>query len=121
MGHLAGGGRRFEAIAAAIERAIGEGRLAPGTRLPTVRALAEHLGVSGATVAAAYELLGRRRLTRGEVGRGTFVAGDSTSAPPRQAAPEPGWRRRMLGGSPARLRAAHPRALDCASGHPDAE
>ena len=111
--------RRFEVIAAAIERAVVEGRLAPGSRLPTVRALAEHLGVSGATVAAAYDLLGRHGVARGEVGRGTFLAGPVPATPTRTGAATPGWRRRMLSGSPARLRAAHPRALDCASGHPD--
>lgn len=124
LGTASDGERRFESIAAAIERSVTDGRLAAGSRLPTVRALAEHLGVSGATVAAAYELLARRGIARGEVGRGTFVAADRTigarhTSAARGSVPAPGWRRRTLSGSPARLRAAHPRALDCASGHPD--
>ncbi|MCC7103547.1 MAG: GntR family transcriptional regulator, partial [Chloroflexi bacterium] len=60
---------RYEVIAVAFERAIADGRLRPGARLPTVRELARELGMSGATVAAAYERLNRRGWTRGEVGR----------------------------------------------------
>ncbi|HEV3125096.1 MAG TPA: PLP-dependent aminotransferase family protein [Candidatus Dormibacteraeota bacterium] len=123
--------RRHEAIAAALEAALSESRLKPGDRLPTVRALARHLGVSGASVAAAYELLGRRGLTRGEVGRGTFVshgslAGGGSADEPRRRAGEPGeavrvpWRRALLRSTVSRIEAAHPDAVDCAAGHPDA-
>jgi DNA-binding transcriptional MocR family regulator len=57
--------------------AIAHGHLAQGSRLPTHRELARHLGVTIATVTRAYLEAERRGLVRGEVGRGTFVrAGD---------------------------------------------
>ncbi|MGH2561263.1 MAG: PLP-dependent aminotransferase family protein, partial [Thermomicrobiales bacterium] len=130
-----GGLNRHEAIAAAFERAIAEGRLAPGERLAPVRRLSADLGVSGATVAAAYQLLSQRGWTRGEVGRGTFVVGRpgevsaagqvavrsiaSTSRGLPVDVPRTPWRRRAVLASAARLRAAHPTALDCTSGKPD--
>ena len=40
-----------------IVAGISDGRLAPGERLPTVRALAEELGVDVMTVNKAYQLL----------------------------------------------------------------
>ena len=45
-----------------IELAVGEGRLAPGQRLPSVRALAAQAGLSPSTVAAALAELRRRGL-----------------------------------------------------------
>jgi GntR family transcriptional regulator/MocR family aminotransferase len=130
----AAGASRQERIAAAVEAAINAGRLRPGDRLPPVRRLAEELRVSGATVAAAYDLLGRRGRARGEVGRGTFVLGPSPVGANageidgrRGAAfarpgtiPAAPWRRRTLAVSASRLRAAYPAAVDCSSGKPDA-
>jgi DNA-binding transcriptional MocR family regulator len=66
-------GRTAAEIAAAGERAITGGRLAPGDALPPVRALAADLGVSPGTVAAAYRALGVRGLVRGDGRRGTRV------------------------------------------------
>ncbi|SDD71314.1 PLP-dependent aminotransferase family protein [Rhodospira trueperi] len=63
----------YRAIADALEEDLSAGRLAPGTRLPTHRALAESLGVTVTTVTRAYAEAGRRGLTSGTVGRGTFV------------------------------------------------
>ena len=60
-------GRRAADLAAAVEGAVRDGRLQPGERLPTVRRVAAELGVSPATVAAAYRELGRRGLA--EIGR----------------------------------------------------
>jgi DNA-binding transcriptional MocR family regulator len=60
-------------VAASVERAILEGRLAPGAALPPVRALAARLGLSPATVAAAYRTLRIRGLVAGEGRRGTRV------------------------------------------------
>lgn len=53
-------GRRSRDIVSGLEQAIGHGKLQPGQALPSVRALAAELGVSPATVAAAYRMLGQR-------------------------------------------------------------
>lgn len=53
---------------------ITSGRLPEGTRLPTVRALADRTGVNPGTVAQAYRELGEQGLLEAAPGRGTFVA-----------------------------------------------
>jgi len=66
-------GPRYRAIADAVAEDLANGRLRPGARLPTHRALAERLGVTVGTVSRAYAEAARRGLVTGEVGRGTFV------------------------------------------------
>jgi DNA-binding transcriptional MocR family regulator len=61
-------------IASSAEAAIREGLLDTGDALPTVRALAQHLGASPATVNAAYRILRERGLIIAEGRRGTRVA-----------------------------------------------
>jgi DNA-binding transcriptional regulator YhcF (GntR family) len=53
---------------------IHRGSLAPGSRLPTVRALAEDLGLAANTVAKAYRALEDAGLVQGRGRQGTFVA-----------------------------------------------
>lgn len=60
-------------IAASAEQAIAQGRLAAGALLPPVRVLARTLGVSPATVAAAYRLLQERGIVFSDGRRGTRV------------------------------------------------
>jgi DNA-binding transcriptional MocR family regulator len=88
------------AIAAKIEAAIADGRLAAAERLPTVRELAGQLGVSPATVAAAYRTLRERGLVSANTRLGTVVA------------PQPPLRVRGARAIPAHAR-------DLASGNPD--
>src|SRR5215213_7809780 len=66
-------GRRA-AIVASLQRAIREGRLAPGTRLPSSRALARDLGVARGTVATAYDQLVVEGWLTARRGAGTAVA-----------------------------------------------
>jgi DNA-binding transcriptional MocR family regulator len=66
-------GEGSNAIAASIEREIREGRLAPGARLPTVRALARQLHRSLGTVASAYRMLQTRGVIVSDGRRGTIV------------------------------------------------
>lgn len=66
-------GPLYRVIADALAADVEEGRLAPGTRLPTHRELAEKVGVTVGTVTRAYAEAERRGLIGGEVGRGTFV------------------------------------------------
>jgi DNA-binding transcriptional MocR family regulator len=66
-------GPRYAAIADALAADIANGRLKPGTRLPTHRDLAWNLKVTVGTVSRAYAEAERRGLIYGEVGRGTYV------------------------------------------------
>lgn len=68
-------------IAASAEAAVAGGKLAGGDRLPTVRVLAEHLGVSPVTVAAAYRILQQRGIAFSEGRRGTAIRHASSAAP----------------------------------------
>jgi DNA-binding transcriptional regulator YhcF (GntR family) len=62
-------------LASRISSAVRDGRLGPGDRLPSVRELAEAVGVNVNTVRAVYARLESEGIVRGEQGRGTFVAG----------------------------------------------
>ena len=70
-----GSGPVYLGIADALEADIASGRLAPGTRLPPQRALAEALGIDFTTVTRAYAEARARGLLTGKVGQGTFVRG----------------------------------------------
>lgn len=63
----------YRAIADAIEEAVNDERLPPGSRLPTQRSLARELDVTVGTIGRAYREAEERGLLVGEVGRGTFV------------------------------------------------
>jgi 2-aminoadipate transaminase len=58
-----------------IRGEIQSGRLARGSKLPATRELSTQLDLNRATIAAAYELLEKEGLIRGQVGRGSYVAG----------------------------------------------
>src|SRR2546423_7655582 len=93
-------GRTAIDIAATVETAIRHQSLGPGEQLPPVRALAEELSVSPATVASAYRHLRTRGILVGDGRRGTRVA----ARPPLLARPP----------------TAPPKgARDLASGNPD--
>jgi DNA-binding transcriptional MocR family regulator len=99
LAHSIPAGAGAAAIAARIEAAIADGRLAPAERLPTVRELAAELEVSPATVAAAYRELRQRGLISANTRRGTVVA----SQPPlrvRGARPLPADARDLASGNP---------------------
>jgi GntR family transcriptional regulator len=70
----AGPGTLYEQIVEGLTREISEGRLAPGTPLPSFRVLAADLLVSVITVKRAYEDLEREGLVYRRQGLGTFVA-----------------------------------------------
>lgn len=70
----------FEQIRTQVIEAVRAGRLTPGTRLPTVRGLADELGLATNTVARAYRELERDDVieTRGRFG--SFIAANGDSA-----------------------------------------
>jgi DNA-binding transcriptional MocR family regulator len=70
-------GPRYLALVEILAEDVASGRLASGARLPTHRELADRLGVTVGTVSRAYTEAARRGLVKGEVGRGTFVAGEA--------------------------------------------
>jgi DNA-binding transcriptional MocR family regulator len=63
-----------EQLAAGITRAIDRGDVMPGTRLPSERDMAHHLGLSRTTIVAAYDRLREANLVRSRQGSGTRVA-----------------------------------------------
>ena len=72
----------YQQIADHIRAEIDSGALRPGSRLPTIRALAADLGVNRDTVSLAYEALSGAGLLEPVVGRGTFVRGLSVVTDP---------------------------------------
>jgi DNA-binding transcriptional MocR family regulator len=63
----------YRSIAQALADDVAQGRLPPGSRLPTHRDLAYRLGVTIGTVTRAYGEAERSGLIEATVGRGTFV------------------------------------------------
>jgi DNA-binding transcriptional regulator YhcF (GntR family) len=64
----------FDQLRSQVARRAASGDLPPGTRLPTVRALAAELGLAANTVARAYRELEADGVVVTEGRRGTFVA-----------------------------------------------
>ncbi|MFI8824939.1 PLP-dependent aminotransferase family protein [Streptomyces sp. NPDC053431] len=83
--------RRGRSLREALREAVRTGRLAPGTRLPSSRALAADLGVSRGLVTEAYEQLTAEGYLRSDRGSGTWVGGVARAAAPgvRDLAPRP--------------------------------
>ncbi len=92
-------GRNASEIAADVEAALRDRRLAPGSALPPVRGLAAELGLSPVTVAAAYRELREKGIARGNGRAGTHI----NRAPPIGPRPQltvPAGVRNLLVGSP---------------------
>lgn len=79
-----------EQLRAYIQYMISTRAIPPGTRLPSVRALARTLDLSRSTVQRAYEELQRRELVHSQHGAGTFVVDfDEEAAPESHPELEP--------------------------------
>jgi 2-aminoadipate transaminase len=76
----------FVQIREQIRNLIAQGHLAPGMRLPAIRALAKKLNVNQITVARAYRHLGEAGITEGRHGGGTYVASPTSLIETKSAA-----------------------------------
>lgn len=102
-------------IATSVRDLVDSGLLDLGTELPTVRSLAEQLGVNRNTVASAYALLVKAGVAETDGRRGTRVAG--IPVVPREADRTTG---RTADGEVARHAYEQaPGLVDLASGNPD--
>lgn len=94
-------GSTASAIAASVEAGVREGGLRPGAPLPTVRGLADELGVAANTVAAAYRALRQRGVIETDGRRGTRIRPRPPAQPRVGAAlPVPAGARDLAEGSP---------------------
>ena len=85
--HLELSGHRVRAgLEAALREAVQTGRLPPGTRLPSSRALAADLGIARNSVAEAYGQLVAEGWLTAQQGSGTRVADAAAAAPAPAAA-----------------------------------
>lgn len=64
----------FTSLADQLEHDIKNGSLAPGTKLPPQRELADYLDLNFTTITRAYNLCKKKGLIYGTTGRGTFVS-----------------------------------------------
>ena len=76
----------FEQLRTQLAGRVASGELPPGTKLPTVRGLAERLGLAAGTVARAYRELEADGVVVTEGRRGTFVASPAVPLDARDAA-----------------------------------
>src|SRR5260370_2589462 len=81
------GSRVRASLEAALREAARSGRLLPGTRLPSSRALAADLGIARNTVADSYGQLAAEGWLEARHGSGTWVAERTAAAPATPAAP----------------------------------
>ena len=93
----------FEQLRAQLVAAVSSGELPPGDRLPTVRRLADDLGLAPGTVARAYRELETAGIVETRGRHGTFVApqGDPVRREAQRAAADFVARVRALRVEPA--------------------
>lgn len=89
----------FEQLRVQVRDFVAHGELAPGTRLPPVRRLAEDLGLAANTVARAYRELETDGVIETRGRNGSFVSrhGDPTERQAQEAATVFAQRIRSLG------------------------
>ena len=74
----------YEQLYNNVIRLIGMGILSPHEKLPTVRALAQQLGINPNTVSKSYQMLEQSGYIYSTVGKGSFVTGSSEIMNSRQ-------------------------------------
>jgi GntR family transcriptional regulator/MocR family aminotransferase len=104
-----------------LRRAILDGRLPPGGRLPATRELARRLNVSRTTVTVAYDRLTGEGFITSRVGAGTFVSDDvAGSAGPARPGPGALRPRPLWDAVPVPTVFDKPVSFDFRTGIPDA-
>ena len=103
----------FEQLRTQILAGVQSGRLTAGDKLPTVRGLADQLGLAANTVAKAYRALEQDEVieTRGRNGSFVSASGDSTHRQAQLAAVAYADRIKKLGVDPAEALALAAAAL----------
>lgn len=93
----------FEQLRTQVISGIKNGTLVPGTKLPTVRKLADELGLAPNTIARAYRELEHDDVIETRGRNGTFVSatGDADQKHAQQAATAYAERTAQLGLTPA--------------------
>ena len=76
----------YEQIRTQVTDQVSRGELAPGDRMPTVRGLAEDLGIATNTVARAYRELEQAGVIETRGRSGSFVTGDQVERRAKAAA-----------------------------------
>ncbi|MGH9160528.1 MAG: PLP-dependent aminotransferase family protein [Vicinamibacteraceae bacterium] len=105
---LDGDGRLNQRLYRGLRASILEGRFAPGSRLPSTRALARDLGLSRNVVLAAFAQLVDEGYADGRGGSGTFV---SSTPPDPLLVPPPRGEKTTVAGTRPRLSAHADRVL----------
>lgn len=90
----------YDQLSESVERMAACGVLSEGSRLPSVRALAEELAINPNTVQKAYRMLEQNGIIQTVPGKGSFLAGGDEA------------KRRQKARGVAALRAALQAALD---------
>ena len=70
---------QFAQLIEQIKKAVQGGKLLPGDALPSIRQLANDLGLNNKTVAKAYSLLERDNVIQTKGYRGTFIHPDAAA------------------------------------------
>lgn len=74
----------YEQLYNNVVRLIGMGVLTPHEKLPTVRAMAQQLGVNPNTVSKSYQMLESNGYIYSVVGKGSFVSDNASSVAKQQ-------------------------------------
>ena len=101
----------YEQIFKNIIRLAAVGVMGPNEQLPTVRALAQELGVNPNTVQKAYQLLEKDRIIYTVVGRGTFVSPNLSAVEQKKQLAGEGLKKALAGAQDAGLTRAEIDAL----------
>lgn len=103
----------YEQLCQSISKMAAMGVMAPGEQLPSVRTLAQELGVNPNTVQKAYQILERDGMIYSVPGKGSFLSQDISAA--EQQKREALDKLKGAAAEAARCGVGEKEALDCVS------